>query len=274
MAATNQRAMNMLLTATHTQWVHLSCRRSSHGALAGQKTSPVTLALASGTWVSVLGYVTRIWGLWAWRTLWTFYPVAHVFLDSCASIHLQKNRRRYPGEGTMRKLAYGCWDTLKERFCFLKTGTWPIWQGCVMVCWKGRVFVFAVWFLCFVLFYQMLLWDRKAESSHPHTGHDIFLCHSVSFTFGFTILFENFILWDLRREIVKAQRREGDRWTCSFIDEYWDEAYVMGGVRPVWWFGYSDTQPTFRNNECRMGWILLISSPHETVLKWQFSKNL
>lgn len=76
--------------------------------------------------------------------------VAHIFLDSCASIHLQKNRRRYPTEGTMKKLAYGCWDTLKKRFCFLKTATWLIWQGRVMVCWKGRVFVVAVWF--FVLF--------------------------------------------------------------------------------------------------------------------------
>lgn len=49
MAAINQPATNMLLTATHTQWVHLSYRRRSHGALAGQKTSPVTLALAIGT---------------------------------------------------------------------------------------------------------------------------------------------------------------------------------------------------------------------------------
>lgn len=27
----------------------------------------------------------------------------------------------------------------------------------------------------------------------------------------------------------------------------------MGGAGPVWWFGYSDTQPTFRNNMC-VGW--------------------
>lgn len=200
----------------------------------------------------MLGYVTRIWGLWAWRTLWTLCPVAHVFLDSCASIHLQKNRRRYPGEGTMRKLAYGCWDTLKERFCFLKTATWPIWQGRVMVCWKGRVSVFAVWLFVLFCFTKWFSETGRLNSSHPHTDRGIFLCQPISFTFGFTILFENFILWDLR-EIVKARRREGDGWTFSFSDEYWDEVYIVGGAGPVWWFGYSDTQRTFRNNMC-VGW--------------------
>lgn len=198
----------------------------------------------------MLAYVIRIWVLWAWRaSALDTLPCRPCFPGLMCLSTSSKGGSLLMGAGTpwrkdhyLAYLARACRGlSEREGFCCC----------CLVLC----------------LFYQVILWDLKAESSHPHTGRGIFLCHSISFTLGFIILFGSFVLWDPGRETVNARGREGDGWTCSFSDEYVGEAYIMEGVGPVWWFGYSDTQPTFRNNVCRMGWILLSSSPHEPVLK-------
>lgn len=123
---------------------------------------------------------------------------------------------KHPSEGATKIPALWVLQDLEWGCCFFKTAIGLIWLGQVTACWKGELVGGGDGF---VLFYQMILWDREAKSSHPHSGPSFFLCcytfpllHFVLFTFYFPWEFhfvrhlERNSDWDL----LKTSRRDDE----------------------------------------------------------------